>query len=62
MRVKVLQTFRDKFNTSRAYKPGEVLDFEEERALNIVKLGLAAPFIPEVPQEVKPQRKPRKKK
>ena len=65
MRVKVKETFRDKFNTSRLYKPGEVLDFEEERAKNMVRLGLVEPVVPEVhaaPEEPKKPRAPRKKK
>ena len=43
MKVKVLQPFRDKFNFSRLYQPGEILDFDKERADSIVKLHRAEP-------------------
>lgn len=64
MKVKVLQAFRDKFNTSRVFQPGEVLDFEAARANNIVKLGLGAfADVEEAPVVETPKpRKPRKKK
>lgn len=68
MRVKVKNTFRDKFNTSRIFRPGEVLDFDEERAKNIVRLGLAEPVAAEAseapaePVAPKKPRAPRKKK
>ena len=41
MKVKVLLPFNDKFNLTRAFNPGEIVDFEEARAKNIVdrKLG-----------------------
>ena len=64
MKVRVKQAFRDQFNTSRIFQPGEVLDFEAARANNIVKLGLGALVDEEnapVAEAPKPK-KPRKKK
>ena len=40
MKVVVKVVFRDKNNFSRMFNPGEVVDFEEERAQNIIALGL----------------------
>ena len=63
MKVKVKQAFRDKFNTSRVFQSGEVLDFEAARAHNIVRLGLGEVVGEEVPVPESPKpKKPRKKK
>lgn len=43
MKVKVKAVFRDKLHYSRLYQPGEVVDFDRERAENIVALGLGEP-------------------
>ncbi len=40
MRVKVLEAFRDKNKPSRVYQPGEVLEFDIERAAHMQQLGL----------------------
>ena len=44
MKVKVIEEFRDKFNFSKTYKVGEVVEFEKERAEDIIarNLGVAA--------------------
>lgn len=54
MKVKVIQEFRDKFNYNTVYKVGEVYEFEEERAKDILarKLG-----VEDKVKEVKPKKK-----
>lgn len=42
MKVKVLLPFNDKYNLARTFNPGEVVDFEEQRANDIVTRGLGA--------------------
>ena len=59
MKIKVKSAFVDKFNRSRVFNPGDVVEFEDERAKNIVALSLGEPFIEEK-KEYQP--KPRKKK
>lgn len=39
--VKVVQKFRDKENLSVLHEAGEVLEFEQDRALDVVDRGLA---------------------
>lgn len=39
--VKVVQKFRDKENLSVQHEAGEVLEFEQERAQDVVERGLA---------------------
>lgn len=56
MKVEVTQAFHDKFNTSRVYKPGEVVEFEDERAQHMVNIGIAVPILEEQ------KKKTRKKK
>lgn len=41
MKVKVKQTFRDKDDFSKIYGVGDIVDFEDGRAANIIALGLA---------------------
>ena len=50
MKVKVINPFQDKFNLSRTFHPGEVLDFEEGRAKTIVERGLGVLVIEESPK------------
>lgn len=61
MKVLVKSVFRDKDNFSRMFNPGEVVEFEAERAENIIKLGLGEE-VKEKAAEPKPAPKPRKKK
>ena len=63
MKVKVKSTFLDKFNRSRVYNPGDVVEFEDERAEDIVSRGLgeAVKEEAEAPKPA-PAPKPRKKK
>lgn len=56
MRVRVKTIFFDKYNTSRAFNPGEVVDFDQERAEHVIRLGFAEPV------NDAPKPKPRKKK
>lgn len=41
VRIKVVQTFRDKFNKAVRYEVGQELDFEAERANDVVNRNLA---------------------
>lgn len=41
VKIVVKQTFRDKFKTTTYYKVGLELDFESERAEDVVSRGLA---------------------
>lgn len=61
MKVRVTATFLDKFNRSRVFNPGDVVEFEDERAKNIVNLGLGEIF-KEEKKEPLPSPKPRKPK
>lgn len=45
-KVKVKQVFRDKFNKAVRYEVGQVLDFEEERAADLVNRKLAEYVVP----------------
>lgn len=42
--VKILSDFRDKYDYSRLYKAGDVVKFQDERAKELVKIGLAEPL------------------
>lgn len=44
MKVKVLLPFNDKYNLARTFNPGEIVDFEDGRAKNIVERGLGVAF------------------
>lgn len=44
MKVEIVSDFRDKYDYSRLYKAGDVVKLEDERANELVKLGLAKPF------------------
>lgn len=44
MKVRILSDFRDKYDYSRLYKAGDVVKFQNERAKELVKLGLAEPL------------------
>lgn len=41
VKIKVVKSFRDKFNRSVLYKAGEELDFAQERAEDVVTRELA---------------------
>lgn len=41
VKIKVVKSFRDKFDRSVLYKTGQELDFEQERAEDVVKRELA---------------------
>ena len=53
-RIRVIAPFRDKLATTRLYQPGEVVEFDDERAARIVGLSLG--------ERVAPPRKPKPKK
>ncbi|SPY23641.1 Uncharacterised protein [Odoribacter splanchnicus] len=44
MKIRILSDFRDKYDYSRLYKAGDVVKFQNERAKELVKLGLAEPL------------------
>lgn len=48
--IKVTEDFLDKFDTSVHYETGTVLEFDEERAQDVVNRGLAEYAEPELPQ------------
>lgn len=41
MKIKVKSVFLDKFDTSIRYTPGQELEFQPERAKDVVERGLA---------------------
>lgn len=41
VKIKVVQTFRDKFNKAVRYEVGQELEFEAERANDVVNRNLA---------------------
>lgn len=41
VKIKVVQTFRDKFNKAVRYEVGQELEFDEERANDVVNRKLA---------------------
>lgn len=55
MKLKVLQIFQDSENPNKFHCPGEVDEFDEKRAKNLVERGLAE----EIPEKETP--KPKKK-
>lgn len=57
MKVQVTKGFVDKNNPSVMYMPGQILDFEEDRAKNCEKLGYAEIIEEEVPKAI-PVKKP----
>ena len=48
--IKVTEDFLDKFDLSVRYEAGKVLEFDEERAQDVVERGLAEYAEPELPQ------------
>nr|DAQ46377.1 MAG TPA: hypothetical protein [Caudoviricetes sp.] len=48
--IKVTEDFLDKFDTSVRYEVGTELEFEEERAKDVVNRGLAELVEPTLPQ------------
>ena len=53
MKIRVISEFYDKFHTSTLFKVGTVLDFDDERANDIISKKLAEPYV-----EPKPEPKP----
>ena len=47
MKVIIATPFRDKNRFSRLFQVGEIVEFDEERAKHIIRLGYASPFEPE---------------
>ncbi len=58
MKLKVTNLFYDKFDITKCYEPGTVVEFDDERAESIIAKGLA---IEEKPKEVKPKKQAAKK-
>lgn len=55
MKIRVISEFYDKFHTSTLFKVGTVLDFDDERANDIIAKKLAEPYS-------EPEKKPEPKK
>ena len=41
MKIKVLERFVNKFDRTERFEPGQVLDFDDERAADVIERGLA---------------------
>ena len=54
MKIRVISEFYDKFHTSTLYKVGAVLDFDDERAADVISRGLAEPY--SEPEKKKPRK------
>lgn len=69
MKIRVKVEFHDKFHLERVFKVGEIIEFDDQRAGDIIARGLGEGYVMEAkvdPVEVKPEtpkatRKPRKK-
>ena len=62
MKIKVVSEFWDKFHTSTLFTVGTVLDFDEERAQNVISRGLAVAYTePKKPGRPKAEPKPEPK-
>ena len=61
MRVKVLKVCFDKFDRSKQYRPGDVIEMDDAERIHA---GVEAGFLEEIPEEseVKPETKPEPKK
>lgn len=53
MKIKVITKFRDKFDSSILYNVGDMLDFESDRATNLISRHLAEAV--EVPTATDPE-------
>ena len=58
MKIRVISEFYDKFHTSTLFKVGTVLDFDDERANDIISKKLAEPYT-EPEEKKKPGRPPK---
>ena len=55
MKIRVISEFYDKFHTSTLFKVGTVLDFDDDRANDVISKKLAEPYSePEKKPEPKP--------
>ena len=62
MKIRVTSEFYDKFNTSTLFKVGTVLDFDDDRAKDVIAKGLAEAYVePKKEEAVKPSLKAEKK-
>lgn len=57
MKIRVISEFYDKFHTSTLFKVGTVLDFDDERAKDIISKKLAEPYVE--PEEKKKPGRPK---
>ena len=57
MKIRVISEFYDKFHTSTLFKVGTVLDFDDERAKDVISKKLAEPYSE---PEQKPKREEQK--
>lgn len=58
MKVRVISEFYDKFHTSTLFKVGTVLDFDDDRAKDVIAKKLAEPYAE--PEEKKRPGRPAK--
>jgi len=58
MKIRVISEFYDKFHTSTLFKVGTVLDFDDERANDVISKKLAEPYT-EPEERKKPGRPPK---
>ena len=65
MKIKVKVEFHDKFHMEHVFKAGEVVEFDDQRAGDIISRGLGEEYVEETKEETpmapKAPRKPRKK-
>ena len=45
MKVKVLQSFRDKDNFAKAYSAGEVIEIDENRAEHLISINIVEKIV-----------------
>jgi hypothetical protein len=57
MKIRVVSEFYDKFHTSTLFKVGTVLDFDDDRANDIISKKLAEPYVE--PEEKKKPGRPK---
>ncbi len=58
MKIRVISEFYDKYHTSTLFKVGTVLDFDDERANDVIAKKLAEPYV-ESEEKKRPGRPPK---
>lgn len=52
MKIKVLVEFHDKYENAHIYNPGEIIEFEDSRAIAAISYGLCEEYRGDVPVSV----------